>query len=93
MERKRSSARSIPNQTIAINRNKEEEEDNDAVKKSKRSILMNCSLNTTKLAVLLILCLQNSVFTILRRYSQGVLKEIYSKVSLLLDVIVEIVKK
>ena len=35
-----------------------------------------------KLAVLVILCLQNSIFTVLRRYSQGVLKETYSKVSL-----------
>ena len=30
--------------------------------------------------VLMILCLQNSMFTILRRYSLGVLKEDYSKV-------------
>jgi hypothetical protein len=37
-------------------------------------------MNSTKLLVLCILCLQNSMFTILRRYSQGVLKEIYSKV-------------
>lgn len=28
----------------------------------------------------MILCLQNSMFTILRRYSLGVLKEDYSKV-------------
>ena len=33
-----------------------------------------------KLAVLVILCLQNSIFTVLRRYSQGVLRETYSKV-------------
>jgi len=31
--------------------------------------------------VLMILCLQNSMFTVLRRYSLGVLKEEYSKVS------------
>ena len=30
--------------------------------------------------VLMILCLQNSMFTVLRRYSLGVLKEDYSKV-------------
>ena len=30
--------------------------------------------------VLMILCLQNSMFTVLRRYSLGVLKEEYSKV-------------
>jgi len=32
-----------------------------------------------KWLVLIILCLQNSLFTVLRRYSQGVLKETYSK--------------
>ena len=37
-------------------------------------------MNSTRLAVLLILCLQNSMFTVLRRYSQGVLREVYSKV-------------
>lgn len=37
-----------------------------------------------KLAVLVILCLQNSIFTVLRRYSQGVLKETYSKHEVLL---------
>lgn len=37
-----------------------------------------------KLGVLCILCLQNSCFTVLRRYSQGVLKEKYSKHEVLL---------
>lgn len=37
-----------------------------------------------KIAVLLVLCFQNSVFTVLRRYSQGVLKETYSKHEVLL---------
>ncbi|GFH52302.1 hypothetical protein CTEN210_08778 [Chaetoceros tenuissimus] len=37
-----------------------------------------------KLGVLCILCLQNSCFTVLRRYSQGVLKENYSKHEVLL---------
>lgn len=37
-----------------------------------------------KLGVLCILCLQNSCFTVLRRYSQGVLKETYSKHEVLL---------
>jgi hypothetical protein len=37
-------------------------------------------MNSTRLVVLAVLCLQNSLFTILRRYSQGVLKETYSKV-------------
>ena len=37
-------------------------------------------MNSTRLMVLMILCLQNSMFTVLRRYSQGVLREVYSKV-------------
>uniref|UniRef100_A0A7S2LF34 UDP-galactose transporter n=1 Tax=Leptocylindrus danicus TaxID=163516 RepID=A0A7S2LF34_9STRA len=41
-------------------------------------------MNSTKLAVLLILCLQNSIFTVLRRYSQGILNEQYSKYEVLL---------
>jgi hypothetical protein len=38
-------------------------------------------MNSTRLLVLAVLCLQNSLFTVLRRYSQGVLQEVYSKVS------------
>ena len=38
-------------------------------------------LNSVKVVVLIILCLQNSLFTVVRRYSQGVLEETYSKVS------------
>ena len=41
---------------------------------------MASNFNTTKVAVLIILCLQNSLFTVVRRYSQGVLQEAYSKV-------------
>jgi len=41
-------------------------------------------MNSTRLMVLVILCMQNSMFTILRRYSLGVLKEEYSKVRFLL---------
>ena len=37
-------------------------------------------MNSTKLAVLFLLCMQNTLFTVLRRYSQGVLREEYSKV-------------
>lgn len=37
-------------------------------------------MNSTRLIVLFVLCFQNSLFTVLRRYSQGVLKENYSKV-------------
>ena len=48
------------------------------------------NMNGTKLAVLCLLCLQNSVFTVLRRYSQGILKENYSSYEVLL--VGEIVK-
>lgn len=41
---------------------------------------LNCCMGGTRLLVLVILCLQNSMFTVLRRYSQGVLMETYSKV-------------
>jgi UDP-sugar transporter A1/2/3 len=42
------------------------------------------NLRIIKLGVLCILCFQNSIFTVLRRYSQGVLKETYSKHEVLL---------
>lgn len=42
------------------------------------------TFDIVKVAVLIILCLQNSVFTVTRRYSQGVLKESYSKHEVLL---------
>ena len=42
-------------------------------------ITMQC-MSSTKLVVLAILCLQNSLYTVLRRYSQGSLNEVYSKV-------------
>jgi UDP-sugar transporter A1/2/3 len=47
-------------------------------------------MNSIRLMVLLVLCLQNSMFTILRRYSQGVLQENYSKHELLL--VAELIK-
>ena len=37
-------------------------------------------MSSTRIWVLAVLCLQNSLFTVLRRYSQGVLREVYSKV-------------
>jgi hypothetical protein len=37
-------------------------------------------LKSARMMVLVVLCLQNSMFTLLRRYSQGVLRETYSKV-------------
>jgi len=47
-------------------------------------------MNSTRLAVLVVLCLQNSLYTTLRRYSQGVRKETYSKNELL--VVAELIK-
>mmetsp|Transcript_8979 Transcript_8979/g.12772 ORF Transcript_8979/g.12772 Transcript_8979/m.12772 type:complete len:351 (-) Transcript_8979:201-1253(-) len=40
--------------------------------------------NKLRLTVLILLCLQNSIFTALRRYSQGILRETYSKHEVLL---------
>jgi hypothetical protein len=37
-------------------------------------------MNSIRLVVLGVLCFQNSMYTVLRRYSQGVLMENYSKV-------------
>jgi hypothetical protein len=56
--------------------------DNDKKDKHVRGGLrqyLTC-MNSTRLMVLAVLCLQNSMFTVLRRYSQGVLREVYSKV-------------
>lgn len=58
----------------------EEEDVEEVQKKELRGNMKFSCMNSTKVIVLCILCLQNSMFTILRRYSQGVLKEIYSKV-------------
>ncbi|CAJ1950604.1 unnamed protein product [Cylindrotheca closterium] len=46
--------------------------------------------SSIRLMVLAVLCLQNSLYTVLRRYSQGVLKENYSKHELLL--LAEVIK-
>lgn len=57
----------------------EETEDPDIAKKS-RIMVFKSMMSSTKLFVLVLLCMQNTMFTVLRRYSQGVLKEVYSKV-------------
>lgn len=44
----------------------------------------NMKVSALRTAVLVLLCLQNSVYTLLRRYSQGVLKEKYSYAAVLL---------
>lgn len=60
-----------------------DEEDSDLAKKSKIMVFKSM-MSSTKLFVLVLLCMQNTLFTVLRRYSQGVLKEIYSKYEVLL---------
>jgi solute carrier family 35 (UDP-sugar transporter), member A1/2/3 len=55
--------------------------DNDTPEKTKDKPKEGLS---TRFLVLVVLSLQNSLFTVLRRYSQGVLKETYSKYELLL---------
>lgn len=57
----------------------------DIKEKKPRGIMKLACLNGTRLMVLMILCLQNSIFTVLRRYSQGILKEDYSKVRIRVD--------
>jgi hypothetical protein len=77
MERRTYSATNLPKKVDT----EEEESEEDVQKKEARGSIMKFScMNSTKVLVLCILCLQNSIFTILRRYSQGVLKENYSKV-------------
>lgn len=84
MERRISSSASISSKSRHLPEDEEKEEDKekeaDAQEKNRRSIMKLQCMNSTKIIVLCILCLQNSMFTILRRYSQGVLKEVYSKV-------------
>lgn len=60
-----------------------DDDDENNKKRKGNTTGMFCSpycLSTVRLMVLAILCLQNSLFTVLRRYSQGVLQEVYSKV-------------
>jgi len=53
--------------------------DDNAKMSSTKSSMADPKQISVKFLVLIILCLQNSFFTVLRRYSQGVLKETYSK--------------
>lgn len=59
--------------------------DSDINEKKPRGIMRLTCINGTRLMVLMILCLQNSIYTVLRRYSQGTLKEDYSKVRIRFD--------
>lgn len=55
------------------------------IRKDHRSNMSRFScMSSIRFTVLLVLCLQNSLFTLLRRYSQGILKETYSKYECLL---------
>jgi hypothetical protein len=61
--------------------NAEDDHDN---KKQKNTTMWKaiCQyMNSIRLMVLVVLCLQTSLYTLLRRYSQGVRQEVYSKVS------------
>mmetsp|Transcript_21405 Transcript_21405/g.44524 ORF Transcript_21405/g.44524 Transcript_21405/m.44524 type:complete len:392 (-) Transcript_21405:236-1411(-) len=60
------------------------EDDTDLTKKRNSIMVFKSMMNSTKLFVLVVLCLQNTFFTVLRRYSQGVLRENYSKYEVLL---------
>ena len=62
------------------------ESDDHDLRKDHRNVIMsslNC-MSSNRLMVLLVLSLQNSLFTLLRRYSQGIKLETYSKYECLL---------
>jgi len=50
--------------------------------RSESTMVFKSMMSSMKIFVLCLLCMQNTLFTVLRRYSQGVLKENYSKVSI-----------
>lgn len=54
------------------------------LKKTESIMVFKSMMSSMKLFVLCLLCLQNTMFTVLRRYSQGVLKENYSKYEVLM---------
>ncbi|KAL7538913.1 hypothetical protein ACHAXR_008872 [Thalassiosira sp. AJA248-18] len=58
--------------------------DTDLLKKTDSIMVLKSMMSSMKLFVLCLLCMQNTMFTVLRRYSQGVLKENYSKYEVLL---------
>lgn len=60
-----------------------EEVDIDLQKKTTIMVIKSM-MSSMKLFVLCLLCMQNTMFTVLRRYSQGVLRENYSKYEVLL---------
>jgi len=61
--------------------------DTELQKKTNHNIsnmVFKSMMSSMKIFVLCLLCMQNTMFTVLRRYSQGVLKESYSKYEVLL---------
>jgi len=67
-----------------LHKTRDQEADTDLLKKTDPIMLFKSMMSSMKLFVLCLLCLQNTLFTVLRRYSQGVLKESYSKYEVLL---------
>mmetsp|Transcript_21605 Transcript_21605/g.26755 ORF Transcript_21605/g.26755 Transcript_21605/m.26755 type:complete len:392 (+) Transcript_21605:73-1248(+) len=59
-------------------------------KESMSSLLSVFNMSGVRFMVLLVLCFQNSIYTVLRRYSQGILSETYSKYEVLM--VAEVVK-
>jgi len=84
MERRQSAANSSSSIERLVAKTEIRKSEEDDLQKKGRGMMRIFCMNSTKVIVLCILCLQNSMFTILRRYSQGVLKEIYSKHEVLL---------
>mmetsp|Transcript_17025 Transcript_17025/g.18940 ORF Transcript_17025/g.18940 Transcript_17025/m.18940 type:complete len:393 (-) Transcript_17025:322-1500(-) len=77
MERRQSTTNISP-EKLAVEKAKRIIKEDD-IQKKERGMMKTFCMNSTKVIVLCILCLQNSMFTVLRRYSQGVLRELYSK--------------
>ena len=61
--------------------------DSDKLKKSESQTFSK--MNSIKFFVLMVLCLQNTFFTVMRRYSLGVLREKYSKVRALVRILTQ----
>jgi UDP-sugar transporter A1/2/3 len=61
-----------------------DDDDQDHEKDHRRTYKFQWCMSSVRLMVLVVLSLQNSLFTVLRRYSQGILHENYSKYECLL---------
>ena len=76
------SPRSEEKSPLLIDGGKDENYDSSKQRHGKHGLFsyVQC-MSSTRLMVLLVLCLQNSMFTVVRRYSLGILREAYSKAS------------